>query len=59
MGTENFLLSQWHLAFNLACFHPKEEGVHKGFLCVCVCVYIAFFILSTGNVSFSATATLI
>lgn len=57
MGTENFLLSQWHLAFNLACFHPKEEGVHKGF--VCVCVYIAFFILSTGNVSFSATATLI
>lgn len=40
----------------LLAFILKKKVCTKDF---CVCVYIVFFILSTGNVSFSATATLI
>lgn len=41
----------------LLIFILKKKVGTKDFACVCVC--IVFFILSTGNVSFSAKTTLI
>lgn len=54
---KNFYCHSDTLHSTLLAFILKKKVCTKDFLCVCVC--IVFFIFSTGNVSFSATATLI